>query len=71
MAASATARQTALHVKPGTEWAAVLGRPAQLAPEAFGSDLPVLDFGPVIGAAKAGELLRGNFPTHSRYPADI
>ncbi|MPR00533.1 aldehyde dehydrogenase family protein [Modestobacter sp. I12A-02628] len=28
----------ALHVKPGTEWAAVLGRAADLAPEAFGTD---------------------------------
>jgi acyl-CoA reductase-like NAD-dependent aldehyde dehydrogenase len=27
-----------LHVKPGTEWAAVLGRAADLAPEAFGTD---------------------------------
>src|ERR1700710_1158455 len=29
---------TALHVKPGTEWAAVLGRAADTAPEAFGGD---------------------------------
>jgi acyl-CoA reductase-like NAD-dependent aldehyde dehydrogenase len=29
---------TALHVKPGTEWAAVLGRVAGTAPEAFGTD---------------------------------
>src|SRR4051812_42429325 len=28
----------ALHVKPGTEWAAVLGRAAGVAPEAFGTD---------------------------------
>jgi hypothetical protein len=28
----------ALHVKPGTEWAAVLGRAAAVAPEAFGTD---------------------------------
>lgn len=28
----------ALHVKPGTEWAAVLGRAADLTPEAFGTD---------------------------------
>jgi hypothetical protein len=27
-----------LHVEPGTEWAAVLGRAADLAPEAFGTD---------------------------------
>jgi acyl-CoA reductase-like NAD-dependent aldehyde dehydrogenase len=27
-----------LHVKPGTEWAAVLGRASAVAPEAFGSD---------------------------------
>ncbi|MGZ4506818.1 MAG: aldehyde dehydrogenase family protein, partial [Blastococcus sp.] len=27
-----------LHVKPGTEWAAVLGRAAGLTPEAFGTD---------------------------------
>jgi acyl-CoA reductase-like NAD-dependent aldehyde dehydrogenase len=41
MAASATRREptsTALHVKPGTEWAAVLGRAAETAPEAFGTD---------------------------------
>jgi acyl-CoA reductase-like NAD-dependent aldehyde dehydrogenase len=30
--------QGALHVKPGTEWAAVLGRASRLAPEAFGTD---------------------------------
>jgi acyl-CoA reductase-like NAD-dependent aldehyde dehydrogenase len=36
MAAARTA--TALHVKPGTEWAAVLGRAAGAAPEAFGTD---------------------------------
>jgi acyl-CoA reductase-like NAD-dependent aldehyde dehydrogenase len=36
--ASATTRPAALHVKPGTEWAAVLGRAAELAPEAFGAD---------------------------------
>ena len=29
---------TSLHVKPGTEWAAVLGRAADTAPEAFGAD---------------------------------
>src|SRR4051794_10035730 len=28
----------ALHVKPGTEWAAVLGRAGAVAPEAFGTD---------------------------------
>src|SRR3954467_7760547 len=28
----------ALHVKPGTEWAAVLGRASVVAPEAFGAD---------------------------------
>src|SRR3954470_17652262 len=28
----------ALHVKPGTEWAAVLGNASAVAPEAFGSD---------------------------------
>src|SRR4051795_5261260 len=28
----------ALHVKPGTEWAAVLGQAADTAPEAFGTD---------------------------------
>src|SRR5438270_2861209 len=33
-----TSPATALHVKPGTEWAAVLGRAADAAPEAFGSD---------------------------------
>ncbi|MCW2509588.1 MAG: Dehydrogenase, partial [Modestobacter sp.] len=41
MAASTTTREptpTALHVKPGTEWAAVLGRAAETAPEAFGTD---------------------------------
>jgi acyl-CoA reductase-like NAD-dependent aldehyde dehydrogenase len=38
MAGSASPRQSALHVKPGTEWAAVLGRAADLAPEAFGTD---------------------------------
>jgi acyl-CoA reductase-like NAD-dependent aldehyde dehydrogenase len=38
MAALATTRSTALHVKPGTEWAAVLGRAAGVAPEAFGTD---------------------------------
>src|SRR5918911_991232 len=32
------AATTALHVKPGTEWAAVLGRAAGVAPEAFGTD---------------------------------
>src|SRR5918911_4715364 len=32
------AATTALHVKPGTEWAAVLGRAAEIAPEAFGTD---------------------------------
>jgi acyl-CoA reductase-like NAD-dependent aldehyde dehydrogenase len=30
--------QGALHVKPGTEWAAVLGRATRAAPEAFGTD---------------------------------
>ena len=29
---------SSLHVKPGTEWAAVLGRAAEVAPEAFGAD---------------------------------
>jgi acyl-CoA reductase-like NAD-dependent aldehyde dehydrogenase len=41
MAASTTTREptpTALHVKPGTEWAAVLGRAVDTAPEAFGTD---------------------------------
>src|SRR3569833_4309261 len=41
MAASTTTREptpTALHVKPGTEWAAALGRAAEIAPEAFGTD---------------------------------
>src|SRR3954467_13402150 len=40
MAASTTREPTptALHVKPGTEWATVLGRAADTAPEAFGSD---------------------------------
>jgi hypothetical protein len=36
MAAARTS--TALHVKPGTEWAAVLGRASAVAPEAFGTD---------------------------------
>jgi acyl-CoA reductase-like NAD-dependent aldehyde dehydrogenase len=39
MAATETRQQpTALHLKPGTEWAAVLGRAAALAPEAFSAD---------------------------------
>src|SRR5689334_4565456 len=32
------APSSALHVKPGAEWAAVLGRASVVAPEAFGSD---------------------------------
>src|SRR4051795_5068096 len=32
------ASSPALHVKPGTEWAAVLGRASAVAPEAFGTD---------------------------------
>src|SRR3954468_18910049 len=31
-------KQGALHVKPGTEWAAVLGRASRIAPDAFGTD---------------------------------
>src|SRR4051794_26226383 len=31
-------KQGALHVKPGTEWAAVLGRASRIAPDAFGAD---------------------------------
>src|SRR3954466_16151809 len=36
MAAGTTA--PAVHLKPGTEWAAVLGQAADTAPEAFGTD---------------------------------
>ena len=80
----------ALHVKPGAEWAAVLGRASAVAPEAFGSDRlfnlidgswrpngdPEVLISPVDGAKAVthgpeSELLYGNFPEHSRYPATI
>ncbi len=102
----------ALHVKPGTDWSAVLDRVTQRAPEAFGSDVlrnliggswqafkvginkprPRGDWEETFGGRGSSwrgcfvggellvqavtqgpenELLYGNFPDHTRYPASI
>src|SRR4051812_9802501 len=66
MAAATTT--PALHLKPGTEWAAVLGRAADAAPEAFGTDRlhnlidgawrPIGDPETLVSPVDGGELIR-------------